>query len=87
MNEIDFSAATLNFCLDGTLICIDLPKSRKKIHNDRQQSQNDVHNVHDERDVYTKHDGRDEYDKNDENDQNVITTSSWYWNNASTKLL
>lgn len=29
-NEINFSAVTLNFNLDGTLICIDLPKSRKK---------------------------------------------------------
>jgi len=50
--------------------------------------------VHDERDVYTEHDGHDEhgrhneYDKNDEIDQNAInTTSSWYWNDASTKLL
>jgi len=28
-NEINLSAATLSFNLDGTLICIDLSKSRK----------------------------------------------------------
>jgi len=84
--EINFSSDTLNFILDGTQICVDLPKTRGEIYNNRQQNQNE--NIqNDQNDENDQNDQNDENDQNDQNENAMNTTSSWFWNDASTKLL
>jgi len=60
--EINFSSDTLNLILDGTQICVDLPKTRREIYNNGQQNQNENVQNH-------------QNDQNDGNDQNDVQTS------------
>lgn len=71
--------------MDGIQVDIDLPK-RREIYSNRHQ------NDREENVLNSQNDLNDENRQNDQNDQitngtDINTSSSWFWNDASTKLL